>query len=162
VSPPSVKSDATVLHAKQSDNAASKVHQFVVTINLGFAVIEDKRSAINAALLLNRFMAFAKQTDANFRIEPLNGSVQSISNPSHIPTTKDAVELYYQHRIVPDEIRGENNAAMSKAMGDMKDPSTPFQKYLNQDTVYVSRALLGIFNMRISGVMLETYPQYHV
>jgi hypothetical protein len=73
-------------------------------------------------------MSFARETDADLRIEPLNGSAKSISNPSNIPTSKEGVQLYYQHRIVADGIRGKINVAMSKMMGDMKDPKTPFRK----------------------------------
>jgi hypothetical protein len=46
--------------------------------------------------------------------------------------TKEEAELYYQHRIVGDGVRGKTNVAMSKTMGDMKDFATPFRKYLNK------------------------------
>jgi hypothetical protein len=44
-------------------------------------------------------------------------------------------------------------------MGDMKDLTTPFQKYLNKEKVYVSQASLGLVDARIIGVMLHTDPQ---
>jgi hypothetical protein len=53
-------------------------------------------------------MEFAKQTNGAFCIEPLNRSAQCITNPSNIPTTKEGVELYYQHRILADGIRGKS------------------------------------------------------
>jgi hypothetical protein len=40
----------------------------------------------------------------------------------------------------------------------MKDHSTPFRKYLNQDKVYVSPAVLGLVDTRIIGVTLQTDP----
>jgi hypothetical protein len=61
-------------------------------------------------------MAFAKQTDPDFRIEPLNGSAQCIANLSSIPTSKEGIELYYQHRVVADGIRGIN-LTMAHTMG---------------------------------------------
>jgi hypothetical protein len=73
-------------------------------MNLGFAIAESKRNEMNVAILLKRFMAFAKQTDPDFCIEPLNGQGQCISNPSNIPTYKDGMEIYYQHRVVTDGI----------------------------------------------------------
>jgi hypothetical protein len=47
---------------------------------------------------------------------------------------------------------------MSKMMGDMKDVSTPFWKYLNKEKVSVSRASLGLVDARIIGVMIQTDP----
>jgi hypothetical protein len=89
-------------------------------------------------------MSFAKQPDADLRIKPLNGSAQSISNPSNIPTSKEGVELYYQHWLAAD---GIHLVAMSKTMGDLKDPATPFRKYLHKEKVYVSQRHLLFFSM---------------
>jgi hypothetical protein len=133
-----------------------KVHHFVGTINLGFAVPESKKGTLNVSLLLKCFMSYAKHHE--FRLEPLNCSGQCITNPSNIPTSNDGIELYYQHRVVADGIRGKVNVTMSRTMGEMKDISTPFRKYLSQDKVYVSPALLGLVNTRIIGIMLQTDP----
>jgi hypothetical protein len=103
-------------------------------------------------------MAFAKQTDGAFCIDPLNSSAQCITNPSNIPTTKEGIALYYQHRIVADGIRGEINVSMSKTMGDIKDVSTHFRKNLNTEKVYVSHASLSLVDVRIIGVMIQTDP----
>jgi hypothetical protein len=91
--PPVKDSDPAVFHAMSSDNAAPQIHQFAGTINLGFSIVEDKRSDINVSLLLKSFMAFAKQTDGDSFIDPLNGSTHCITNPSNIPTTKEGVGL---------------------------------------------------------------------
>jgi hypothetical protein len=48
-------------------------------------------------------MEYAKQIDPDFHnIEPLNGSAQCIKNPSHIPTSKEGILLYYQDMVVAD------------------------------------------------------------
>jgi hypothetical protein len=65
------------------------------------------------------------------------------------------VELYYRHRIVADGIREKINVSMSKTMGDMKDVTNPFRRYLNKEKVYVSQASLGLVDARIIGVMLH-------
>jgi hypothetical protein len=89
-------------------------------------------------------MAFSKHTDPDFRIQPINGSGQCITNPSTIPTSKEGMELYYQHRVITVGIIGKLNVTMTGTIGDMKDPTNPFRKYLNQDKVYVSPAVLGL------------------
>jgi hypothetical protein len=91
--PPVKDSDPAVVHAAFSDNAAPHIRQFAGTINLGFSVGEDKRSIINVYLLLKHVMAFAKHTDGAFRIDPMNGSEQCITNPSNTPTTKEGVNF---------------------------------------------------------------------
>jgi hypothetical protein len=59
-------------------------------------------------------MYFAKQIYLHLRIEPLNGSAQSISNTSNIPTSKEGGVLYYQHNIVAHGIRSKINVATPK------------------------------------------------
>jgi hypothetical protein len=81
--------DATVFHSALIDNAAPKIRQFAGKINLVFFVGEDKRSKINVSRLLKRCMAFAKQTDIAFHIEPLKRNAHITTNPSNIPTTKE-------------------------------------------------------------------------
>jgi hypothetical protein len=86
--PPAKDSNPTVSYATPSNNAAPQIRQFSGTLKLGFSIGEDKRSEINVPRLLKRVMAFPAQTDGAFRIDPLNGSAQSITNPNTIPTTK--------------------------------------------------------------------------
>jgi hypothetical protein len=62
-------------------------------------------------------MAFAKQTGPSLRIEPIKGSAQCITKPSNIPTYKDGIDLYYQHRVLADGIHGKLNVTMSRMMG---------------------------------------------
>jgi hypothetical protein len=69
------------------------------------------------------------------------------------------MELYYQHRVVNDGIRGNINVIMTRTMGEMKDPANPFCKYLDQDKVYVPPAVLGLVDTCIIGVMLQMDPQ---
>jgi hypothetical protein len=103
-------------------------------------------------------MSYAKQTDPKFRLEPLNGSGQCITNPSNITSSKDGIYIYYQHRVVANGIRVKIYVIISRTMGKLKDMSTPFRKYLNQDKVYVSPAVIGVIINRIIGVMLQTDP----
>jgi hypothetical protein len=156
--PPSQRSRCYCLSRCCRPKRSPKVHHFVGTINLGFAVPESKKGIINVSLLLKRIMSNAKQTDHEFFLEPLNSSGQYITNPSNIPSSKDGIELYYQHRVDADGIRGKVNVTMSSIMGELKDMSTPFRNYLNQDKVYVSLAVIGLVNTRIIGIMLQTDP----
>jgi hypothetical protein len=91
--PPVVEADATFFHADTVTNVSPKFRHFVGTINLGFAIIEYKRSETNVAILIKQCVAFAKQIDPYFRIEPLSGNGQCISNPSNIPTSKEGMDL---------------------------------------------------------------------
>jgi hypothetical protein len=150
---PTKDSDPTVFHSTPTDNAATQICQFAGTTKQGFSIGENKRSRINVSLLLKRFMAFAKQTDGAFHIDPLNGSAQCITNPINILTKKEGVELYYKHHIVANCIREKNDVSMSKTMGEMKDISTPFRKYLNKEKFCVSQASLPLVDTMIILVM---------
>jgi hypothetical protein len=44
---------------------------------------------------------------------------------------------------------------MYRTMGELKDMSTHFRKYLNQDKVYVSPVVLGLVNTHTIGVTLH-------
>jgi hypothetical protein len=65
-------------HADSNSNDRSKVRQFVGTLNLGVAIPEARRSEANVYIIIKRLMAFAKQTDPDFRIEPINISASPI------------------------------------------------------------------------------------
>jgi hypothetical protein len=157
--PPTAEAGATVFHAAPMPNAPPKVCHFVGTINLGFAVPKSKRSNSNISILLKRLMAFDKQTNPNVCIEPLNRSDKCITNPSNVTTSKEGIELYYQHRVIADSIRCKINIIMTHTMGEMKDPTTPFREYLNQDKVYVLPAVPGLVDTCIIVIMLQTDPQ---
>jgi hypothetical protein len=62
--------------------------------------------------------------------------------------------------LVVGGIRGKINVTLSRTMGKMKNPSTPFRKYLNQNKVYASTSVLGLVDTRIIGVVLQTDPQF--
>jgi hypothetical protein len=64
-SSPPANSDATVFYANQTDNAAPQVRQFFSSINLGCAINEDKRNAINVTMLIKQVMSFATKTNAD-------------------------------------------------------------------------------------------------
>jgi hypothetical protein len=81
--PPVVEVDATVFHTDSTSNSPPppKIRHFIGTINLDFAIVESKRNDMNVALLLKRFVSFAKQTEPDFRIDPFN-SLQPQQHPN--------------------------------------------------------------------------------
>jgi hypothetical protein len=100
-------------------------------------------------------MGFTKQTYPDLRIDPINGRGQCITNPSNIPTSKEVMELYYQHRVLTDGIQGKINFTMTCTV---RNHVTPFCKYLSQDKVYVSDAVLGLVDTHNIGIMLQMDP----
>jgi hypothetical protein len=56
--------------------------------------------------------------------------------------------------VAADGIQGKINATMTRSMVEMKEPATPFRKFLNQDNIYVSPTLLGLVDTCIIGFML--------
>jgi hypothetical protein len=104
------------------------------------------------------FLLYALKADPNFRILTIQGGNQSISYPNEIPKTKEGNELYFQHKIVKDGVRGKITVTMSTSNDQTKDMGSAFHIYLNREKVYVSQSALGLVDARIIGVFLQANP----
>jgi hypothetical protein len=83
---------------------APLVRRFTGTLEIGFSI--GMMADLNVNALLKRFLSFALKTDSEFRILPLAGENQSIAWSNGIPTSKEGIDLYFQHNNVKDEVRG--------------------------------------------------------
>jgi hypothetical protein len=98
---------------------------------------------------------YTLNTDPDFRIILIQGGNQIIFYPNGIPTTKEVVDLYFQHKTVKDGVRGNITVTMSKWIDQMKDMGSYFCIYLNREKVYASQAALGLVDACIIGVFLQ-------
>jgi hypothetical protein len=153
---PPQNADEAIFHEPAKQAEAPLVRSFTETLQIGFSI--GSSVDINVSALLKRFLSCALKTDPDFRILPLQGGNQSISKPNGIPTTKEGIDLYFQHKTVKDGVRGKITITVLKSIGQMKDMGSAFRTYLNKEKVYVSQAALGLFNARIIGVVLQANP----
>jgi hypothetical protein len=105
--------------------------------------------------LLKRFLSFSLKTDLDFWILPLTGGNQSIVWPNRVPTLKEGIDLYFQHKTVKDGVRRKINVTMKKLFGLMKEMHSAFRTYLTKEKVYASQAALGLGEACLIGVFLQ-------
>jgi hypothetical protein len=74
--------------------------------------------------------------------------------PNGIPTTKEGIDLYFQHKRLKDGVRGNINVTMTKSIRQMKDMHSAFRMHLNKEKVYVSQVELCLVYAHIIGVFL--------
>jgi hypothetical protein len=108
---------------------APTFRSFSGTLDIGFTLEKDMKE-VYESLLLKRFLSYVLKIDPDFHIETIDGVNQSITIPNCLPTTNDGIELYFQHKVVKDVIRGKFNVTMPKYIGDMKDTTSTFRKYM--------------------------------
>jgi hypothetical protein len=94
------------------------VHNFTGTLEICLSI--GTSADINVSALLKRFISYTLKTDPKFSILPPGGGNQSIAYPNGIRTTKEGIDLYVQHKMVKDGLRGKINATMMKYIGEVK------------------------------------------
>jgi hypothetical protein len=99
--------------------SAPMVRSFTGTLKIGFTVTSTDE--VNVITLLKRFLSFALKTDKDFRIQTLLGGDQSIAWPNGNPGKKEGIDLYFKHKIVKDDVRGNINVNVMKSIGQMKE-----------------------------------------
>jgi hypothetical protein len=153
---PPPDADDSVFHAPAKQVEEPLVRNFTGTLEIGFSI--GTMAGTNISVLIKRFLLFALKTYPGFRILPLEGGNQSIAYPNGIPTTKEEIDLYFQHTMVKYGLRGNINVTMIKCIGKMKDMHSAFSAYINKEKLYVSQLALGLVNTRIIGVFLQANP----
>jgi hypothetical protein len=151
-SPPQ-NADELIFHEPAKQVEAPLVRSFTGTLETGFSI--GSAVDVSISVLLKRFLLYALKNDPDFHIILLKGGNQIIAYPNGIPTTKEGIDLYLEHNIVKDGVRGNITVTMMKSIGQMKDMGSAFRTYLNKEKVYVSQAALGLFDARIIGVFLQ-------
>jgi hypothetical protein len=89
------------------------------------------------------FIFAGRQFDDNFCILPLYGDGNPISKPQDIPNSKDAIMVYYQHRLVGNNVSGKMRIQSTRKIAQMKHATSTFKQYLMKDRVHINNAQLG-------------------
>jgi hypothetical protein len=62
----------------------------------------------NLARSMKEFIIADRQFDENLCILPIYGDGKPISKPQDVPNSKDAITVYYQHRLAGHNVSGKN------------------------------------------------------
>jgi hypothetical protein len=61
-------------------------------------------ATFNLARSMKQFIIAGRQFDENFCILPLYGDGNPISKPQDVPNSKDAITVYYRHRLAGNNV----------------------------------------------------------
>jgi hypothetical protein len=79
-----------------------------IDVRFMFGTMSTNSSAtFNLARSIKNFVIAVRKFDENFCILPMYGKGTLISKPQDVPNSKDAITVYYQHRLAGSNISGK-------------------------------------------------------
>jgi hypothetical protein len=99
--------------------------------------------------------------DAHFCILPLYGDGNPISKPQDMPNSKDAITVYYQHRLAGNNVSGKMKIQSTSTIAQMKHATSTFKQYLIKDRVHINNAQLGLEEAVVLGWIPGSHPAFY-
>jgi hypothetical protein len=93
-------------------------------------------ATFNLARSLKSFIIAGRLFDKNFCLLPLHGDGNTISKPQDVRNSKDAITVYYRHRLAGNNITGKIKIQSTSTIAQIK-------QYLMKDRVHINNAQLG-------------------
>jgi hypothetical protein len=100
-------------------------------------------ATFNLAKSLKAFIIAGRQFDVNFCLLPLYGDGTPPSRPQDVPNSKDAVTVYYRHRLAGNNVTGKMKIQLASTIAQLKHATSTFKENLIKDWVYINNAQLG-------------------
>jgi hypothetical protein len=108
-------------------------------------------ATFNLARSLKSFIIPGRQLDANFCLLPLYGDVNPLSRPQDVRNSKDAITVYYWHRLAGNNVTGKMKIQSSGTIAQLKHATSTFKEYLLKDQMHINTGARGG-----SGTRLDT------
>jgi hypothetical protein len=89
------------------------------------------------------FIISGRQFNENFCILPLYGDGNPISKPQDVSNSKDALTVYYRHRLAGNKVSEKMRIQSTSTIAQMKHATLTFKKYLIKVRVHINNAQLG-------------------
>jgi hypothetical protein len=105
----------------------------------------------NLAKSLKAFIIAGRQFDADFCLLPLYGDGNLISRPQDVSNSKDAIMVYYRHRLAGNNVTGKMKIQSASTIAQLKHATSTFKEYLIKDRVHINNAQLGLEEAVILG-----------
>jgi hypothetical protein len=100
-------------------------------------------STFNLARSMKHFIISGRQFNENFCILPLYGDGSPISKPQDVSNSKDAITVYYRHRLAGNNVSEKMRIQSTSTITQMKHAASSFKQYLIKDRVHINNAQLG-------------------
>jgi hypothetical protein len=117
-------------------------------------------ATFNLARSLKAFIIAGRQLDKNFCLLPLYGDGKPISKPQDVPNSKDAITVYYQHRLAGNNVSGKMKFQSTSTIAQMKHATSTFKQYLMKDRVHINNAHLGPEEAVVLGWIPGSHPAF--
>jgi hypothetical protein len=117
-------------------------------------------ATFNLARSLKSFIIAGRQFDENFCLLPLYGDKHPISKPQDVPNSKDAITVYYRHRLAGNNVTGKMKIQSTSTIAHMKHATSTFKKYLMKDRVHINNAQLGPEEAVVLGWISGSHPAF--
>jgi hypothetical protein len=101
-----------------------------------------------------------RKFDANFWLIPLYGDGNPLSRPQDVPNSKDAITVYYRHRLAGNNVTGEMKIQSSGTIAQLKHATPTFKEYLLKDRVHINNATLGPEEAVVLGWIPGSHPVF--
>jgi hypothetical protein len=117
-------------------------------------------ATFNLARSLKSFIIAGRQFDENFCLIPLYGDGNLISKPQDVPNSKDAIKVYYRHRLAGNKVTGKMKIQSTSTIAQMKHATSTFKEYLMKDRVHIDNAQLGPEEAVVLGWIPGSHPAF--
>jgi hypothetical protein len=126
-----------------------------------FATKSTAASAtFNLARSMKNFIIASRQFDENFCILPLYGYGNPISKPQDVPNRKDAITVYYRHRLAGNNVSRKMIIQSTSTIAQMKHATSTFKQYFIKDGVHINNAQLGPGEAVVLGWIPGSHPAF--
>jgi hypothetical protein len=117
-------------------------------------------ATFNLARSLKSFSIAGRQFDENFCLLPLYGDGHPTSKPQDVPNSKDAITVYYRHRLAGNNVTGKMKIQSTSTITQMKHATSTFKIYLMKDRVHINNAKLGPEEAVVLGWIPGSHPAF--
>jgi hypothetical protein len=117
-------------------------------------------ATFNLARSIKQFIIAGRQFDENFCILPLYGDGNPISKPQDVPNSKDAITVYYRHRLAGNTISGKMRIQSTSTIAQMKHATSSFKQYSLKDQLHINNAQLGPEEAVVLGWIPGSHPAF--
>jgi hypothetical protein len=118
-------------------------------------------ATFNLARSMKDFIIAGIQFDENFCILPLYGDGNPISKPQDVPNSKDAITVYYRHRLAGNNVSGKMRIQSRSMIAQMKHETSTFNQYLIKYRVRINNAQLGPEEALVLGWIPGSHPAFY-
>jgi hypothetical protein len=117
-------------------------------------------ATFNLARSLKSFIIAGRQFDANFCLLPLYGDGNPLCRPQDVPNSKDAITVYYRHRLAGNNVSGKMKIQSASTIAQLKHATSTFKEYLIKDRVHIYNAQLWAEEAVLFGWIPGSHPAF--